>query len=99
YASAYGLVAAYHQREFVRDDGSRFYGGDEGIRTHGSVDYMSIMRRHSHGCHRLHNHIAVRLMSFLLRHRPHKRVGQEPLTYGRRFQYEGHTYEFALRHG
>jgi hypothetical protein len=98
YASAYGLVAAYHQREYMRD-GETFFGGDEGIRTHGSVDYMSIMRRHSHGCHRLHNHIAVRLMSFVLRHRPHRRKGQDPLNYGRRFEYEGKTYSFALTRG
>ncbi|MBC7173853.1 MAG: hypothetical protein H5U40_15540, partial [Polyangiaceae bacterium] len=85
YASAYGLVAAYHQREYERD-GVVSYGGDEGIRTHGSVDYMSIMRRHSHGCHRLHNHMAVRLMSFVLKHRAHRRVGNEPLRYGRSFE-------------
>ncbi len=42
---------------------------------------MSIMERHSHGCHRLHNHIAVRLMSFVLAHRPHKRVGETPVVY------------------
>ncbi len=99
YASAYGLVAAYHQREIVRDDGSVVYGGDEGIRSHGSVDYMSIMRRQSHGCHRLHNHMAVRLMSFVLKHRPHQRVGPEPLAYGRRFEYDGYSYDFALNQG
>jgi hypothetical protein len=99
YASAYGLVAAYHQREFVREGGEHVFGGDQGIRTHGSVDYMSIMRRHSHGCHRLHNHIAVRLMSFVLRHRPHQRKGEEPLTYGRRFEFEGKQYNFALEQG
>jgi hypothetical protein len=42
---------------------------------------MSIMQRHSHGCHRLHNHIAVRLMSFVLAHRPHTRVGQKVVAY------------------
>jgi hypothetical protein len=42
---------------------------------------MSIMQRHSHGCHRLHNHIAVRLMSFVLAHRPHLRVGQKTVAY------------------
>jgi hypothetical protein len=73
YASAYGLVAAYHHEYFERPDGTMLIGRDEGIRTHGSVDYMSIMRRHSHGCHRLHNHIAVRLMSFVLAHSPHRR--------------------------
>jgi hypothetical protein len=81
YASAYGLVAAYHSRFTERDDGEVELQGDEGIRTHGSVDYMSIMERHSHGCHRLHNHIALRLMSFVLAHRPHKRVGETPVVY------------------
>jgi hypothetical protein len=81
YASAYGLVAAYHSRFKEGEDGEVELQGDEGIRTHGSVDYMSIMDRHSHGCHRLHNHIAVRLMSFVLAHRPHKRVGETPVVY------------------
>ena len=81
YASAYGLVAAYHSRFKEGDDGELEIQGDEGIRTHGSVDYMSIMQRHSHGCHRLHNHIAVRLMSFVLAHRPHMRVGQKIVAY------------------
>ena len=81
YASAYGLVAAYHSTFKEGDDGELEVSGDEGIRTHGSVDYMSIMQRHSHGCHRLHNHIAVRLMSFVLAHRPHKRMGQKNVGY------------------
>jgi hypothetical protein len=81
YASAYGLVAAYHATFKEGDDGEVEVNGDEGIRTHGSVDYMSIMQRHSHGCHRLHNHIAVRLMSFVLAHRPHKRVGEKNVGY------------------
>ena len=81
YASAYGLVAAYHWRFKEGEDGEFELQGDEGIRTHGSVDYMSIMQRHSHGCHRLHNHIAVRLMSFVLAHRPHQRIGQKFVGY------------------
>src|SRR5690606_39510179 len=85
YASAYGLVAAYHRKYTQNPDGGIRSLGDEGIRTHGSVDYMSIMRRHSHGCHRLHNHIAVRLMSFVLRHRPHARKGPDPIAFGRKF--------------
>jgi hypothetical protein len=83
YASAYGLVAAYHLKYIERSDGTVRVGGDEQIRTHGSVDYMSIMRRHSHGCHRLHNHIAVRLMSFVLAHRPHVRAGQQRMSFRR----------------
>jgi hypothetical protein len=92
YASAYGLVAAYHRKYYRSPDGKIQVGGDEGIRTHGSVDYMSIMRRHSHGCHRMHNHIAVRLMSFVLEHRPHTRYGQQPMVYRREFEFEEETY-------
>ena len=92
YASAYGLVAAYHRKYYRGADGTMQVGGDEGIRTHGSVDYMSIMRRHSHGCHRMHNHIAVRLMSFVLEHRPHTRYGQQPMIYRREFEFEEEMY-------
>lgn len=92
YASAYGLVAAYHRKYYRGADGTIQVGGDEGIRTHGSVDYMSIMRRHSHGCHRMHNHIAVRLMSFVLEHRPHTRYGQQPMVYKREFEFEEEMY-------
>ncbi|MDQ3031845.1 MAG: peptidoglycan-binding protein [Myxococcota bacterium] len=98
YASAYGLVAAYHIRYRERD-GEIIHGHDEGIRTHGSVDYMSIMRRHSHGCHRLHNHMAVRLMSFVLAHRRHVRVGQQALGFRRNLEVDGETYEMALDRG
>jgi len=99
YASAYGLVAAYHRRYTTDANGNIRILGDEGIRTHGPVDYMSIMRRHSHGCHRLHNHIAVRVMSFILRHRPHTRKGVDPIAFGRRFEYDGVRYEFLLTKG
>jgi hypothetical protein len=100
YASAYGLVAAYHEKYWKAPDGTIKVGGmDEGIRTHGSVDYMSIMRRHSHGCHRLHNHIALRLMSFVLSHRPHHRLGQEGLGYERMITYENVEYQIKLQQG
>jgi hypothetical protein len=99
YASAYGLVAAYHKKYLERADGSIAIGNDEGIRTHGSVDYMSIMRRHSHGCHRLHNHIAVRLMSFVLAHRTHQRLGQQPLSFKKEYEHEEEKYELDLKQG
>ena len=99
YASAYGLVAAYHIRYAEREDGSIRLGGDDGIRSHGSVDYMSIMRRHSHGCHRLHNHIAVRLMSFVLAHRAHTRVGNQTLGFRRELPMDGQTYTLAIDRG
>ncbi|MBX3274011.1 MAG: hypothetical protein KF729_27345 [Sandaracinaceae bacterium] len=99
YASAYGLVAAYH-RLYTEDDRGRLQvRGDEGIRTHGSVDYMSIMRRHSHGCHRLHNHIAVRLFSWVLAHREHTRTGHQATTYRRHIQHQGHDYALEIDRG
>lgn len=99
YASAYGLVVAYH-RPYVRDAaGNMTPRGDQGIRTHGSVDYMSIARRHSHGCHRLHNHVAVRMMSFVLRHRAHQRRGEASVAYGRNIVHEGRTYTLRVDQG
>lgn len=99
YASAYGLVAAYHQKYTRKADGTMDVWGDEGIRTHGSVNYMSIMRLYSHGCHRLHNHIALRLMSFVLAHRPHQRLGQEKLGFEKIIEYEGVSYDIKLDQG
>ncbi len=83
YASAYGLVAAIHVRS--RDEAGRPVWQDNGIRSHGSMDYMSIQRSFSHGCHRLHNHLAIRLFSFVLHHRAHERLGQTRLRYHKRF--------------
>ncbi len=80
YAGAFGLASAIHRR--VRSNGD--LGRDEGIRTHGSVDYTSVWRRASHGCHRLQNHRAIALFSYLLKHRRHRQVGTRPLRYSRR---------------
>jgi hypothetical protein len=99
YASAYGLVAAYHRTFGTRRDGSLVLGNDEGIRTHGSVDFMSIMRRHSHGCHRLYNHIALRLMSFVLAHRAHTRLGQERIAFERKLTFHDRPYTLILQQG
>lgn len=99
YASAYGLVAAYHRTYYRKADGTILLGNDEGIRTHGSVDYMSIMRRHSHGCHRLHNHIALRLMSFVLAHRLHRRLGQERIAWSKDVDYKDKHYHMELEQG
>ncbi|MCB9753896.1 MAG: L,D-transpeptidase [Myxococcales bacterium] len=96
YKSAYGLVAAYHIKEVFDDDGNLKAELDNGIRTHGSVDYMSILRRYSHGCHRLYNMNAVRLFSFVLRHREYTREGQIPLGFGRNIEHEGKTYNIRL---
>ena len=96
YQSAYGLVAAYHIKQVKRDDGTVRAELDNQIRTHGSVDYMSIMRRYSHGCHRLYNMNAVRMFSFILQHRNYSRDGQHQIGYGRAFEYEGEEYRMAI---
>lgn len=99
YASAYGLVAAYH-RQYRKDaEGVVHLGRDEGIRSHGSVDYMSIMRRHSHGCHRLHNQSAVRLFSFVVKHRPHVRTGHQPTAFIMDIEYEEEQHRIEIRRG
>jgi hypothetical protein len=89
YQSAYGLVMGIHI------DPKRG-GFDNQIRTHGSVDYTSIARRFSHGCHRLVNNRAVRLYDFVLRHQPFRRIGNVPLNLKKRFEVDGETYRYAL---
>ena len=89
FQSAYGLVLAIHHR-----GGGKLY--DNGIRTHGSVDYTSIARRYSHGCHRLVNSRAVRLFDFILRRRPFERVGNQPMVLRKRFTHEDKEYEYLL---
>jgi hypothetical protein len=92
FGSAYGLVMAIHLQA-GRDGG----GLDNQIRTHGSVDYTSIARRFSHGCHRLVNNRAVRLFGFVLRHRHFQRQGNLSLhNLKRRFTAEGTEYEYGI---
>ena len=58
YLSAYGLVAGY----FVVPGQNGRPDFDNGVRAHGSSDYLSIYSANgfSHGCHRLPNHLAIR---------------------------------------
>ena len=74
YRNAYGLVMLIHN-EVVERGGKTLYL-DHGIRTHGSVDYRSIKRGSSHGCHRLYNQLALRLSGFLLQHRAFETRGK-----------------------
>jgi hypothetical protein len=90
FGSAYGLVMGIH----VDPKRGDF---DNQIRTHGSVDYTSIARRFSHGCHRLVNNRAVRMYDFVLRHRAFQRVGNVPLEVKRRFEVEGKPYHYELK--
>jgi hypothetical protein len=89
FQSAYGLVMAIHVD-------ARRGGFDNQIRTHGSVDYTSIARRFSHGCHRLVNNRAVRLFDFALRHRSFRRIGAVPLHVRKRFTVDDKTYAYRL---
>lgn len=90
FQSAYGLVMAIHHRKGA---GTLF---DNQIRTHGSVDYTSIARRFSHGCHRVVNSRAVRMFDFILRRRPFDRVGNQAVNLRRHFAYEDKEYEYLL---
>jgi len=95
YLSAYGVVAGY----FVQPgrDGRPDY--DNGVRAHGSSDYLSIysVNGYSHGCHRLPNHIAVRLYSFILKHRNRVIVGDQPMNFTRQFLNKDDTvYEIKI---
>jgi len=89
FQSAYGLVLAIHI------DPKRG-GFDNQIRTHGSVDYTSIARRFSHGCHRLVNNRAVRLFDFVLRHRAFRRIGDVPVRVRRKFSVDDKDYAYKL---
>ena len=95
YLSAYGLVAGIHEQLRRRPSGeSAFF--DNGIRTHGSFDYLSLRGRFSHGCHRLYNNLAVRLFSFVLGHRRAKVLGSMALGFRRAFYWDGEVYEMRL---
>ncbi len=89
YGSAYGLVAGFHVTKSGRDNQ---------VRTHGSVNYMSIKSSSgfSHGCHRLFNFRAVRLFSFVLGHRPFVRKGQSHLRVPRRFEHRGEEFQLDI---
>jgi hypothetical protein len=88
YLSAYGLVAGY----FI----SRV-GGDNGIRAHGSSDYMSILSSgFSHGCHRLMNHHAVRLYGYILSHRNRVVKGDQIIKHERQFLFKDQVYQIRV---
>ncbi len=90
YRSAYGLVMLIHHQPVEHDGHTHMV--DHGIRTHGSVSYGSILTADSHGCHRLYNHLAVRLASFLLRHRNHLVRGPIEERFQRRVRGHGRTW-------
>lgn len=88
YRSAYGLAMFIHHQIVPVRGGVRF--DDNGIRVHGSANYPSIVRGTSHGCHRLFNHHALRMASFVIEHRAHRRHGEEVRNYTRVVNKGGH---------
>ncbi|HEY5949141.1 MAG TPA: L,D-transpeptidase [Kofleriaceae bacterium] len=83
---AFGLMLLIHERLGGRQGSAPIDGG--GIGTHGSASVVSILDGNSHGCHRLYNHLAVRLADFLLRHRNHVAKGDQPVRYRRRLAHQ-----------
>jgi len=94
YLSAYGLVAAIHETMRKGPNGPTF--SDNGIRTHGSGDYLSLRGRFSHGCHRLYNNLAVRVFSFVLAHHRYRAAGPMALDYRRTFWWKGDLFDMRL---
>jgi hypothetical protein len=94
YLSAYGLVAAYN---IVPGKGDK-PDWDNGVRVHGSSEYRSIYapEGYSHGCHRLVNHLAVRLFSYVLQHHKVNLIGDRPLNFARQFLWKEDVYEMRL---
>lgn len=90
YRSAFGLVMLVHHETVAGR--TRTHWLDHGIRTHGSVSYRSILAGTSHGCHRLYNHHALRLATFLLRHTDHVAHGHVEEPYGRRVRSRGRVW-------
>jgi hypothetical protein len=94
YLSAYGLAAAIHLQTRKGENGMTAF--DNGIRTHGSFDYMSLRGRFSHGCHRLYNLSAMRLFSFVLGHHRARVVGPVAAGFRRAFWSRGEVFEMRL---
>jgi hypothetical protein len=94
YLSAYGLIAGY----FVIPGQNGRSDFDNGVRAHGSSDYLSIYSANgfSHGCHRLPNHIAIRMYSFILQHRPMTIVGDKTMNFARQFLQKDTAFEIRL---
>jgi hypothetical protein len=94
YLSAYGLVAAYNV--VPGKNGAKDW--DNGIRVHGSSEILSIRNpdAYSHGCHRLMNHLAERLFSYVLRHRNMVVEGDKPLDFARQFLFNEDVFELRL---
>ncbi|HVZ72793.1 MAG TPA: peptidoglycan-binding domain-containing protein [Polyangia bacterium] len=95
YRSAYGLLALIHVRASAAATGENAFS-DLAIRTHGSGNYRSILRGSSHGCHRLFNHLALRLGSYLLAHHGFERRGVIREAYARTIHWKGRTLKLRV---
>jgi hypothetical protein len=95
YLSAYGLIAGYIVTPPKTGTGGDF---DNGVRLHGSSEYLSMYSAagYSHGCHRLPNHLAIRLYSFILRHRAMRIIGDQPMDFARQFLKSDDAYEIRI---
>jgi hypothetical protein len=93
YESAYGLVAGFF---VVAKEGRPDW--DNGIRAHGSAEYLSMYSAngYSHGCHRLPNHLAIRLYSFILRHRTVRVQGDLGREWTRQFLRSDDVFEIRI---
>ena len=80
--SAYGMVMLINHKP-VPIGKKKVWWADNGIRVHGTSGVTSVVRGTSHGCHRLLNHLAVRLGTFLIRHRDHVVRGDQKDRYRR----------------
>ena len=89
YRAAYGLVAIVHNQITGVNERGEQQLMDLRIRTHGTPAYRSVKRGESAGCHRLHNYLALRLATFLVKHRENVRDGLVPEDYVRKLEYQG----------
>lgn len=87
YRGAFGIVAFSHLVPL--GEGERVRYAYRGVRTHGTGNAVSIAQGASHGCHRLLGAHAIRLGSFVLRHREHVRRGRQSTRYRRVVVHEG----------
>lgn len=94
YRNAYGLVMLIHDEAVSRGDKTIWV--DHGIRTHGSVDYRSIKKGTSHGCHRLYNQLALRLSGYLLAHRSFERRGKMHTEFRRTLELNDKTVDLEV---
>lgn len=89
FGSAYGLAMMVNEIEWKPPRGGPPTYVDRGVRMHGSVSYRSILKGNSHGCHRLFNHLAIRLSGFLVTHRDHLTEGKLPVAFMRKVDVDG----------